>query len=187
MPNPLPLLQRPLLLLRASRVGVLPVGADRMLSISEATAGGAGDLTVRGLPMLPPMPPSDAFRGLPTLRGLSPPPPAPPPPPPALGLDAPPADADGDPGSSLSPAAAAGAPAVPPALLLALLPPPDDTGCVRMGVRCIGSPAAAAEAAADAVAAVAAAGAAASSPVEDAEPPTVLLLYRADDVTSMLW
>lgn len=125
-PRPLLLDQRPLLLLRLSRVGVLPVGADKMLSISEATSGGAGDLTVRGLPMLPPMPPSTPFMGLPTLTGLCRP----------AGLDAP--AAEGDPGMR-----------PPPWLLLAPLLL-DATGCVRMGVRCIGRPAAAAAAAAEA-------------------------------------
>lgn len=43
-------------LLRASRVGVLAVGADRMLSMNEVTAAGAGEGTVRGLPIDPPTP-----------------------------------------------------------------------------------------------------------------------------------
>lgn len=46
----------PPLLLRPSRVGVLAVGADRMLSMKEVTSGGAGERTVRGLPIAPPTP-----------------------------------------------------------------------------------------------------------------------------------
>lgn len=155
MPRPLPVPQRPpeLLLLRPSRPGVLPVGAARMLSIRFATAGGAGDLMVRGLPMLPPMPLSAAFIGLPTLMGLRAPP----------KLAAAPA-ADGDPGSRLTTATA------PPPLLLPRKPPPEEVGCVRMGDRCTGRPAAAAAAAAHAVAA----GAASSA------PPPLLLPPAAD-------
>lgn len=153
MPRPLLFAQRPpeLLLVR-SRKGVPPVGAARMLSIRFATEAGAGDLMVRGLPMLPPMPPSAAFIGLPILTGLT-------------GLPAPPVD--GEPGSRVTTATA------PPALLLAENPPPEEAGCVRMGDRCIGRPAAAA------TAADAAADAALAAAASSAQPP--LLAPAAGD------
>lgn len=57
------------LLLLLPAFGVLPVGADRMLSMYELTSGGAGELTVRGLPIEPPTP---AFAAAGILSGDSP-------------------------------------------------------------------------------------------------------------------